>query len=98
VTRVQRTTWSFGLVASVGVLMGFAFTKGGPDWYLPVFLISCAYCVLGGLAAVYVRRTRRDLSNRDGWVEALATSRLGLVGIAAMCVVLLILLLFRSRL
>lgn len=97
-TRLQWTIWSLGLVASVGVLVAFAFTKGGPSWYLAVFLTSCAYCILGSLVATYVRRTRRDLPDRDAWVSALSTTRLGLVGIAAAAVVLLILLLFKSRL
>jgi hypothetical protein len=97
-TRVQWAIWWGGLAASIGVLAMFAFLKSGPHWYAYVFLATSAYCLAAGLAELYLRRARPAVCRLDGWISALSTARLGLVGIAAAVVVLAILIVFRRRL
>jgi len=76
----------------------FAFLKGGPAWYGYVFLGTSAYCLTASLAELYLRRARPAVAHLDGWISALSTARLGLVGIAAAVIVLTILIVFRKQL
>jgi hypothetical protein len=56
--------WVLGCMASFVILSAFAFMKGGPGWYPPVFGIAAGYC----LVAIGVSWWRKRQSGvRDSW-------------------------------
>ena len=90
-TLVQWSLWAFGLIASLAVLAVIGFGKGGPDWYLPVFVVAAGYCLVANIVSLYLRRRGVKIPRSGSWVEAFSTARLGLLALIALAVFVLIL-------
>jgi hypothetical protein len=92
VTRFQWFLWALGFSASFVVLSAFAFMKGRPAWYPPVFAAAGAYCLVSVAAAVW--RKRRG-GVRDSWVQALSTGELGVAALIGIALLFGVLIIFR---
>ena len=59
---------ALGSLATVAVLMFFVFTKGGPDWYLPLFLVSSAVLYAGTIIYLLLGRVIWRTVDRGDWL------------------------------
>jgi hypothetical protein len=80
--------WVIGWLATLAMVAGIAFLKGGPDWYASVFVIAASYCIAARAAMAYVRRTRRQVPTREAWLHALSAARVGFLVVIAVAVVM----------
>jgi hypothetical protein len=94
-TGKQWFLWALGCVASIVVLSAFAFGKGAPSWYPPLFLVAAAYCLVATGFAVRFRRMTRMGNDRASSAEALSTAELGFVALVGIVVVFAILFVLR---
>jgi len=84
--------WIAGLISSICLLAVFGMGKGGPAWYAVVFFVAAGLCLLSAPVNLYLRRTQRPVVDRDLWIEALSTFRLGfLVVLGTACFVAILL-------
>jgi hypothetical protein len=83
---------ALGSLATLAVLMFFAFTKGGPGWYLPLFLASAAVLYAGTIIYLLLGRVIWQTVDRADWSitfkpfilgSFFATSVIGIVLVAA---------------
>ncbi len=80
--------WVTGWFATLAMVAGIPFLKGGPDWYWSVFVIAAGYCLAARAAAAYVRRTGRQVPDRQAWLRAFSTARVGFLIVIAVAVVM----------
>ena len=91
---LQWLVWSLGLITDLVLLSAVGMLKGGPDWFVPVFLFAAAYCVLAE-ATGFVLRLRGQGARHEGWRAALSTSRPGLLVLIALSLVVAAILIIR---
>jgi len=86
------------MAASITVAFVIVFAKSAPAWYGAAFVAAASYLVLAGSFSIYLRRTRRQVTERDKWLAALSSGRIGIFVLVAVCVVFgALLLVARAR-
>ena len=94
-TRLHWFVWLLGLLTTSALILAVVFGKAMPEWYTAVILVAAALSVLAATAAFILQRTQFRIPNRDAWLEALSTYRVGFLATIAITVVLAALLLLR---